>query len=72
MTTKLTNPFFISATFGKCFLILFPNFHDLKITYNRYNNRITTSENDNVQSHEQDESKLDNYSREQWCLHTYT
>ena len=47
----MTNPCFISATFGTDFFSPFSRFND-------YNKRITTHDNGNVQSHGQEESEL--------------
>ena len=57
--TNMINQYFISTTFRTCFFSLFSTFNnEKKVSYKRYNMQITTHENDKVQSHDQEESKL--------------
>ena len=58
ITTDLTNPYFPLATFRKCFFSPFSRFNDGKISHKYCNKRITTFDNANVQSHDQEKNKL--------------
>ena len=44
--------------FRTCFFSPFSSFNDKKLSYKDYNKRITTHDNGNFQSHEQEESIL--------------
>ena len=58
ITTNLTNPYFISATFQTYFFNPFSSSNGEKLSYKYYNKQTTTRDNGNVQSHAQEESKL--------------
>ena len=71
----MTNPYFIQATFQTCFFIPFSYFNDEKIKlkdYKDYNKQIATCDNSSVQSHDQEESKLNSSINRNWCSYTYT
>ena len=54
----MTNPYFILVTFQTCFFSPFSSFNGEKLSYKYHCKRITTLDNGNVQSHDQEESKL--------------
>ena len=56
--SNLTNSYSIQVTFRTCFFSPVSSFNDEKIKLQDYNRRITTRDNNNVQSHDQEESKL--------------
>ena len=58
ITTDLIRPYFISAMFWTSFFSPFLSFNDEKLRYKYCNKRITTLANDNLQSHDQEECKL--------------
>ena len=58
ITTNSTNPCFILATFRTCFFSPFSSLMMKKLSYKYYNKRITIRDDGNVQSHDQEESKL--------------
>ena len=72
MTTNLTNAYFISATFGTYFFSPFLSLMMKKFSYKYYSKRITTRENDNVQSRGQEESKLNSTINANSGAHTLT
>ena len=74
ITTNSTNPCFILATFWMCFFSPF-HFQALmmkKLSYKYYNKRNTTRDNDNVQSHDQEERKLNSSINVNSGAHTLT
>ena len=70
MVTSLTNQYFISAMFRMCFFSPLSSFNDVR--YEHYNKRITTHNNANVQSHHQQESKLNSTINANSGAHTVT
>ena len=72
ITANLTDPCFIQATFRTCFFSPVPSFSHEIIKLPDYNRRITTRDNDNVQSDDQEESKLNSSINANWCLYTFT
>ena len=72
ITTNLTNLNCILATIRACFFGSFSSFTDEKLSYKYYNKRITTRDNGNVQSHDQEESKLNSTINANWCSYTFT
>ena len=60
ITTNLTNAYFILVTLCTCFFGPFSSLNDEKLSYKYYNKRILTRGNGNIQSHDQEESKLSN------------
>ena len=57
LTVALPNPYFISAMFQTCFFSPVLSFNDEKVSY-KYYKRITTRCIGYIQSHDQEESKL--------------
>ena len=72
MTTNLTNPCFILATFWTCFLSPFSSLKMKKLSYKYYNKQITTSDNGNLESHDKEESKLNSTITANSGAHTPT
>ena len=72
ITFNLTNPCFISATFRACFFIPFSSLMMKKSSYKYYNKQIATRGNGNVQSHDQEESKLNSTTKANSGVHTLT
>ena len=80
--TNLTNQYFISATFRTCSFISFSSFNDNKIRckyynkkkkrYKYYNKHIAARNNGNVQSHDEEESKLNSTIYADSGAHTLT
>ena len=58
ITANLTNSYFIQATFRTFSLNPVSSFNDGKIKLPDYSRRITTRDNGNVQSDDQEESEL--------------
>ena len=67
--TDLINQF-ISAMFSTCFFSPFSSFNDEKLRYKYDNKQITILENDNVQSHDQEECKLNSIINGNSLAHT--
>ena len=68
-----TNSCFILATFCTSFFSPSSSFNDgKKLSYKYYNKRITTRDNGNVQSHDQEESKLNSTINANSGAHTLT
>ena len=72
ITTNSTNPYFILATSWTCFFNPFSSFNDEKLSYKQCNKRIRTRDNGNVQSHDQEESKLNSTINGNSGTHTLT
>ena len=70
--SNFTNSYTIQATFRTCFVSPVSSFNDEKIKLQDYNRRITTRDNNNVQSHDQEESKLNSTINANWCSYTFT
>ena len=70
--SNLTNSYSIQVTFRTCFFSPVSSFNDEKIKLQDYNRRITTRDNNNVQSHDQEESKLNSTINANWCSYTFT
>ena len=58
ITINWVNPYFILATFQTCFFSKFQALMMKKLSHKYYNKRIATRDNGNVQSHDQEGSKL--------------
>ena len=72
ITTNLTNPCFILATFRVCFFSLFSSLMMNKLSYKYCNKRITTRDNGDVQSHDKEESRLNSTITANSGAHTLT
>ena len=55
-----------------CFFSLLSSFNDEKNRYKYYNKWITIRDNGNVQSHDQEETKLSNTCKTNSCFHAVT
>ena len=58
ITTKSTKPYFILALFRRVSSAHFKGLMMKNISYKDYNKQMTTRDNGNVQSHDQEDSKL--------------
>ena len=72
ITTYLANQYFISTTFRTCFFSQFSNFNDEKIKVQVLQLWIATRGNCNVQSHDQEKSKLIGNIKANSGAHTLT
>ena len=68
----MRSSYFISETFQTCFLVHFQALMMKKLRCKYYNKRITTRDNDSVQSHDQQESKLNSTINVNGGAHTLT
>lgn len=71
-STYLANPYFISTMFQKCFFIHFQDLMMKRLRHNYYNKQTTIGDNSNVQSHDQEENKLNNAIIAKNGAHTLT
>ena len=66
----MANPYFIPATFRKCYFSPFSSFNDERYKY--YNKRILTRDNERIQSLDQEKSKLNSNIMVNSGAHTLT
>ena len=69
----MANSDFTSVMFRTCFSVYFQALTMKKLTRKYYNKQITTRDNVNVQSHVQEENKLNSTinANSEWSSHAY-